>query len=87
MWRSPRIPFLVNGSPTSPITTNRGLVGESLNKLVEKLPARELGVVKGFEVSQNGSVVTHLQFKDGTLFFCDPSRSKVLGFQAVLRCF
>lgn len=51
------------------------MVGESPNRLVGK--ARELGIVKGFEVSPNGLVVTHLQFVDDTLFFCDPSKSEV----------
>lgn len=54
--------ILVNGSPTVPIAANRGLrqgdplspfiftlVGEGLNRLVEK--ARDLGIVRGFQVS------------------------------------
>lgn len=48
---------------------------------------KELGVVKGFEVSQNGPVITHLLFADNTLFFCDPNRLEILDFRVVLRCF
>lgn len=89
---------LENGSPTSPISANRGLrqgdplspfiftmVGESLNSLV--LKAKELGIVRGFEVCPGGPVVTHLQFVDDTSFFCDNNISEVLGFRAILGCF
>lgn len=77
MYRGHLLLHLGNGSPTSPIQANRGLrqgdplspfiftlVGESLNKLVEK--SRELGVVRGFESAPD------LQFADDTLFFCEP---------------
>lgn len=58
----------VNGSPTTPTATSRGLrqgdplspfiftlVGGSLHRLVEK--ARELGIVRGFGTSPNGPIV------------------------------
>lgn len=32
-------------------------------------------------------MVTHLQFSDDTLFFCEPSREEVRGYKVVLRCF
>lgn len=93
-----RYSVLVNGSPSSPISATRGLrqgdplspfiftmIRESLSRLVFK--AKDLDIVKGFEVSPRGSVVTHLQFADDTLFFCDPNSSEVLGFRAVLRYF
>lgn len=60
---------LVHGSPTLPITTDRGLgqgdpfcpfslMDESLNKLVKK--ARELEIIKGFEASPLGPIIAHL---------------------------
>lgn len=89
---------LVNGSPKPPIATSRGLrqgdplspfiftmVGESLNRFVIK--AKELGIVRGFEVCPNGPVITHLHFADNTLFSCGPSRSEDLGYCVILRCF
>lgn len=53
-----------------------------MNKLVEK--ATELGIVKGFEVSSRGLTVAHLKLVDDTLFFCDPNRSEILGYRAIL---
>lgn len=61
------------------------MVGESLNRLV--LKAKEVSIVKGFEVSNGGPVLTHLQFADDTIFFCDHCKEEVLGYRAILRCF
>lgn len=89
---------LVNGSPTPLIQANRGLrqgdplspfiftlVGESLNKLVEK--ARDLGIVRGFRAAPNGPIITHVQFLDDKLFFCEPTRKEIWGYKVILRCF
>lgn len=70
----------VEGSPTQPIEAQRGLrqcdslspfictlVGEGLNKLVEKV--KSLGIVRGFSVVGIGPVIAHLQFADNT---CSP---------------
>lgn len=43
--------------------------------------------MKGFGVSPVGPVVMQLQFADDNLFFCEPCRSELLGFQAIFHCF
>lgn len=53
--------------------------------MVEK--PKELSIIRGFTVTEEGLVVTHLQFADATLFFRDASREEVMGYKAVLRCF
>lgn len=60
-------------------------MGESLNKLVEQ--ARIVGIVSGFCKLVNGSTITHLQFDDDTLFFCEPNKKEVLSYKAILTCF
>lgn len=88
---------LVNGSPTSPIAASRGLrqgdplspfifimVSGSLNRLAGK--GRELGIVKEFEVSPNGPVVTHLQFADDTFFVTQQIRGFRLSTSPSIFC-
>ncbi|XP_028053851.1 uncharacterized protein LOC114258163 [Camellia sinensis] len=74
--------MLVNGSPTQEFSPQKGLkqgdplspplfnlVAEGLNILM--LKERELGLLKGVEIGSKGVVVSHLQFADDSLCFCE----------------
>ncbi|CAL5343189.1 unnamed protein product [Camellia sinensis] len=93
-----KIFVLVNGSPTSEFCPQRGLhqgdplspflfniVAEGLNILLSR--AKELGLVKGVEVGANGMRITHLQFADDTILFCEADRMEVSNIKRILRCF
>ena len=95
---SAKISVLVNGSPTSEFCPQRGLrqgdplspflfniVAKGLNILLSR--AKELGLIKGAEVGSNGLRVTHLQFADDTIMFCDANRVEVTNIKRNLRCF
>lgn len=55
--------------PLSPFLFN--LVAEGLNILLER--AKELGLIKGAAVSHSDLKVSHLQFADDTIIFCEAS--------------
>lgn len=89
---STKIFVLVNGSPTSEFCPQRGLrqgdpllpflfniVAEGLNILLSR--AKELGFIKGAEVGRNGAVVSHLQFTDDTILFCEADWVEVVNFK------
>ncbi|CAL5404238.1 unnamed protein product [Camellia sinensis] len=93
-----KIFVLVNGSPTSEFCPQRGLhqgnplspflfniVAEGLNILLSR--AKELGLVKGAEVGTNGLRITHLQFANDTILFCEADRMEVSNIKRILRCF
>ena len=95
---SARISVLVNGSTTSEFTPSRGLrqgnplspflfnvAVEALNVLIER--AVHLGIVRGVEVGVDKVRVSHLQFADDTILFCDSSLEEVSNFKMILRCF
>ncbi|CAL5417428.1 unnamed protein product [Camellia sinensis] len=95
---SAKISVLVNGSPTPEFCPQRGLrqgdplspvlfnIGaEGLNILLSR--AKELGQIKGATVGSNGLRVTHLQFADDTILFCDANRVKVTNIKRILSCF
>nr|CCA66140.1 hypothetical protein [Beta vulgaris subsp. vulgaris] len=76
------VSILVNGSPCAPFKLQRGLrqgdplssflfvlIAESLNQIIMKATSQNLW--KGVEVGQGEIIVTHLQYADDTLIFCD----------------
>ena len=77
------ISILVNGVPCKPFKMKRGLrqgdplspylfvmMAEVLNKLLSK--AAEIGFFDGIKVGSREVTLTHLQFADDTLIFCEP---------------
>lgn len=91
---STKISVLVNGSPTSEFSPQRGLrQGDPLFNIVAKglnillCRAKELGFIKGAEVGCNGIIVSHLQFTDDTILFCEADWVEVVNLKRILRCF
>ncbi|XP_028102574.1 uncharacterized protein LOC114301812 [Camellia sinensis] len=95
---SAKISIVVNGSPTSEFSPQRGLrqgdplspfqfniVAEGLNILMTR--ARLMGLIKGAVVGSNDLSITHLQFADDTIIFCEAEREEVLTVKRILRCF
>ncbi|XP_028086008.1 uncharacterized protein LOC114286986 [Camellia sinensis] len=94
---SARISVLVNGSPTPKFCPQKGLrqgdplyflfnvVAEGLNLLLVR--AKELGLVKGAIIGSNAINISHLQFTDNTIIFCEAEWSEMLTVKRILRCF
>ncbi|GMQ10098.1 hypothetical protein CsSME_00053236 [Camellia sinensis var. sinensis] len=79
---SARIFVLVNGSPIEGFNPQRGLwqgdplypflfniAAEGLHILLFR--AHELGLIEGIKMGSNGVVLSHLQFSDDLLLFCE----------------
>lgn len=79
---SARISILVNGSPSAEFCPQKGLrqgdplflflfniVTEGLNILL--LRAKELRIIKGVVVGDREVNISHLQFDDDTIIFCE----------------
>lgn len=92
-----RVSVLVNGSPTSEFSPSRGLrqgnplspflfnmVAEGLNILLTR--ARELNFFKGAVLGANEISVSHLQFADDSLIFCEVEWGEVVNIKRILRC-
>ncbi|XP_028068962.1 uncharacterized protein LOC114271546, partial [Camellia sinensis] len=93
-----RVSVLVNGSPTEEFQPQKGLrqgdplspllfiiAAESLNLLLAR--AVEKGLFRGALVGGNGLRISHLQFADDTIVFCEGDQEEVLNIKRVLRCF
>ncbi|KAL7195827.1 hypothetical protein ACSBR1_035959 [Camellia fascicularis] len=93
-----RISVLVNGSPTDEFSPSKGLrqvdplspflfniVVEGLNLLLAR--AKDLGLIKGVSVGHSEIQLTHLQFADDTLLFCEAEEAEVVTIKRILRCF
>ncbi|XP_028082409.1 uncharacterized protein LOC114283731 [Camellia sinensis] len=93
-----RISVLVNGSPTNEFIVERvlrqgdplspflfNLVVKGLNILI--LRARELGLFNGAVVGNDLVKVSHLQFADDTILFCEANLEEILCIKRLLRCF
>ncbi|XP_028085089.1 uncharacterized protein LOC114286192 [Camellia sinensis] len=93
--QSSRVSILVNGSPTAEFCPENGLrqgdplspflfiiVAESLNMLFQR--AKDLGLIKGVVIGTRRINVTHLQFADDTIVFCEAEEQEILN---VKRCF
>lgn len=89
---------LVNGSATREFPMKRGLrqgcalspflfnlVAESLSLVFNK--ATSIGLFAGVRIREGGLMISHLQFSDDTIIFCDNSETQILNVRRVLRCF
>jgi len=90
--------ILVNGSPTEEINIHRGLkqgdplapflfllVAEGFSGLMRQ--AKEENLFEGFEVGENGLVVSHLQYADDTLCIGKATVENLWAMKAILRGF
>ena len=90
--------ILINGSPKGFFPAERGLgqgdplssflfviIGEALSRMLSKAEACNL--IHGFKPSQNAPSVSHLQYLDDTLLFCDADEDQIKNLVAILRCF
>ncbi|GKV34379.1 hypothetical protein SLEP1_g42756 [Rubroshorea leprosula] len=89
---STSILVLVNGSPIEEFQMSKGLsqgdplapflflvVAEALNGLIGK--AIKEGLFKGVTIGLRGMEITHLQFADDTILFCEASRENIWGIK------
>ncbi|GKV19324.1 hypothetical protein SLEP1_g29604 [Rubroshorea leprosula] len=89
---------LVNGSPTEEFKMSKGLrqgdplapflflvVAEALNGLIIK--AVEEGMLTGVRVGSGDLDITHLQFADDTIIFCEASPQNVWVIKGIFRSF
>nr|CCA66180.1 hypothetical protein [Beta vulgaris subsp. vulgaris] len=90
--------ILVNGSPTPPFKLHRGLrqgdplspflfvlVGEVLSQMISK--ATSLQLWRGIPACSRGSEITHLQYADDTLMFCEANTNSLKNIQKTLIIF
>lgn len=69
------------GDPLSPFLFT--IVAEALGALMVK--AKDIGLVKGFKISDNGKVISHLQFADDAICFSLATIEDVTSLKRVLR--
>ena len=93
-----KMSILVNGTPCKPFKMERGLrqgdplstflfvlMAEVLNRLLIK--AEALGFFQGLKVGTGQVKITHLQFADDTLIFCDPRLEFLANIKRLLYSF
>ncbi|XP_028104780.1 uncharacterized protein LOC114303834 [Camellia sinensis] len=89
---SARISILVNGSPTVEFCPQRGLrqgdplspflfnvVAKGLNILLSR--AKDLSIIKGVVVGNSEVIVSHLQFADDTIIFCEAEWAEIMAIK------
>lgn len=76
---------LRQGDPLSPFLLN--VVDEGLNVLLQR--ALSSGLIKGVVIGHGDSIstISHLQFADDTIIFCEVVWEEVLTIKRILRCF
>ncbi|XP_028112042.1 uncharacterized protein LOC114310295 [Camellia sinensis] len=74
---------LRQGDPLSPFHFN--LVTKGLNSLIER--AKDLGTIKGAVVGHRELKLSHLQFADDTIIFCEANWEEIMAIKRILRCF
>ncbi|KAL9686487.1 hypothetical protein QQ045_023947 [Rhodiola kirilowii] len=97
-YSTARMAVLINGSPTKEFSMNRGLrqgdslspflflmAAEGLSKILNK--AKEDGFLSGIEWVKNGDRMTHLQFADDTVLFCNAEMKEVQFLTMILHAF
>eukprot|EP00253_Pinus_taeda_P022159 PITA_22159 len=90
--------ILVNGSPSEIFNPSRGLrqgdplspflfilMMEGLGKSIKQ--AKDIGKIRGLQISENGFVLNHQQFVDDTLLQGVPTVKEVLAFKQILKYF
>lgn len=95
---TPRISVLVNGSPTTEFSPQKGLrqgdplshflfniVAKGLNILLER--AKRKGLIKGALVGHQGLKISHLQFAYDTIIFREATWDEIIIIKRILRCF
>lgn len=95
---SASLSILINGSPTDFFHPQRGLrqgdplspslfnvVVEAMNIMFER--AKEQGLISGVQMGTNGISLTHLQFADDTLIFCNNNLEELREIKRILRFF
>ncbi|XP_028116485.1 uncharacterized protein LOC114314229 [Camellia sinensis] len=95
---SARLSILVNGSPTDEFFPQKGLrqcdslspflfiiVAECLNVLLSR--ALEMNLIKGVRVRANGVLMSHLQFADDSILFCEADEGEVVNIKRIQRYF
>ncbi|GMP73510.1 hypothetical protein CsSME_00031245 [Camellia sinensis var. sinensis] len=93
-----RLSILVNGSPTEEFSPQKGLrqvdslspflfniVAEGLNILMNR--AHEQGIIKRVKVEVNEVVISHLQFDDDFIIFCEADMDQIVHTKRILHCF
>ncbi|CAL5442302.1 unnamed protein product [Camellia sinensis] len=93
-----RISVLVNWSPTAEFSPQRGvrqggplspflfnLVAEGLNILLSR--AYQMGITKGVKIGAIDVLLSHLQFADDSILFCEAEEEEVRNLKRILRCF
>lgn len=96
--RTAAVSVLVNGSSTGEFKMEKGLrqgdplspflfilVVEGLNVIFNR--AKERGIIKGISVAANGPNLTHLQFADDTIVFCNASLDELMNVKKLLSFF
>ncbi|GKV24205.1 hypothetical protein SLEP1_g33843 [Rubroshorea leprosula] len=92
------VSILVNGSPTEEFQMEKGLrqgdplapflflmIAEALNGLM--LKAAEENLFQGVEIGRSGLKLTHLQYADDSIFFCEANEQNVMVLKSILRSF
>ncbi|XP_028122358.1 uncharacterized protein LOC114319532 [Camellia sinensis] len=93
-----KLSVLVNGSPTEEFPPQKGfrqgdplspflfnIAAEGLNILMSR--AQQHGLIKGVNVGSSEVLLTHLQFADDSILFCEAEEMEVCNIKRVLRCF
>ena len=95
---SAKVSVVFNGTPLQPIKMQRGLrqgdplspflfviIAEVLNKMMQK--AAETGLIRGLIIGSDKVQLTHLQFADDTLVFCEAEEKIVKTVKAIFLSF
>ncbi|CAL5365331.1 unnamed protein product [Camellia sinensis] len=61
------------------------MVAEGLNILLER--AKEQGMIRGASVGHQDFIISHLQFADDTIIFCEANWDEIRVLKRILRCF
>lgn len=93
-----RLWVIVNGSPTEEFSPQRGLrQGDSLSPFLFNIVAEGLNIlmnrafkkriIKGVKVGVNEVVISHLQFANDSIIFCEADLDQIVFIKQILRCF